>query len=154
MTSWDLPDPFVIAFDVGDDEIDDYNHVNNAVYLTWCERSAWAHSAALGMPKPRCLALDRGMANVRTTVRYEKPALRGDDIEIATWLLTPIVRLRATRRFQVRRASDGVTLARMEIEYVCLELSSGRAVRAPAEFQEAYVALPAVLAAAEGLAAL
>jgi acyl-CoA thioester hydrolase len=51
------------------------------------------------------------------------------------------------RRFQFRRAADAATLVRAEIEYACIELSSGRPVRWPAEFRERYVSDPAVLAA-------
>ena len=34
-------------------DIDAYGHVNNAVYLTWLDRVAWSHSAALGVPLER-----------------------------------------------------------------------------------------------------
>ena len=42
------PDPFVLAVDVRDADIDDFGHVNNVVYLGWIARAAWAHSKALG----------------------------------------------------------------------------------------------------------
>lgn len=144
---WDLPHPHVVRFAVDDAEIDEYRHVNNAVYLEWCERVAWDHSTALGLDKAHCLSLDRGMANVRATIAWLRPALPGDEIVVGTWMLTPAPRVRALRRFQVCRASDGATLARIEIEYVCLELSTGRAVRAPREFTDAYSARAEVLAA-------
>lgn len=147
---WDLPHPHVVRFAVDDAEIDEYRHVNNAVYLTWCERVAWDHSTALGLGKAHCLSLDRGMANVRATIAWLRPALPGDVVEMGTWMLTPAPRVRALRRFQVRRASDATTLARIEIEYVCLELSTGRAVRAPREFTAAYAARADVLAALAG----
>ena len=43
------------------------------------------------------------------------------------------------RRFQVWRARDAQTLARAAVDYVCINLDSGRAVRMPAEFTRAYV---------------
>jgi acyl-CoA thioester hydrolase len=151
---WDLPSPHVTRLDVVAAEIDAYRHVNNAVYVTWLDRSAWAHSAALGLPIERCLEIDRGMAVLRSTFLYLRPALLGDAIEIGTWLLPTDVRLRARRRFQVRRAADGTTLLRAEIEYVCIELSSGRPARAPAEFRERYAPDPAIAAALGALAPL
>ena len=48
--------------DVTSGDIDAYDHVNNSVYMTWFDRVAWAHSAALGLPIETCLQLDRGMA--------------------------------------------------------------------------------------------
>jgi acyl-CoA thioester hydrolase len=137
--AWDLPEPFVTRRVVAPQEIDAYRHVNNAVYVTWLDRNAWEHSAALGLPIERCLELDRGMAVLRSTFVYAKPALHGDSVEIATWLLPTDPRLRARRRFQVRRADERTTLLRAEIDYVCIELSSGRPARAPREFRERYV---------------
>jgi acyl-CoA thioester hydrolase len=63
-------------------------------------------------------------------------------------------RLRAHRRFQLRRRGDGETLMRAEVEYVCLELSSGRPTRSPPEFRDRYVPLQEVVAALPALAPL
>jgi acyl-CoA thioester hydrolase len=154
MTGWDLPSPYLIALSVDSADIDDYGHVNNAVYVTWCSRAAWDHSAALGLPVSSCVALDRGMAVIRTVISYARAALRGDAIEVATWLLPAESKTRVRRRFHMRRRPDGVTLARAEVEYACIEISTGRPTRWPPEFRERYVALPAVVEAATGLAPL
>ena len=147
LANWDLPAPHVVTLIVGAPDIDAYDHVNNAVYVTWLDRVAWSHSAALGLPVERCLELDRGMAVLRSVIVYVRPALLGDTVHVGTWLLPSDYKLRARRRFQLRRAADGVTLVRAEIEYVCIELSSGRPARAPGEFRERYVALPDVAGA-------
>jgi acyl-CoA thioester hydrolase len=42
------------------------------------------------------------------------------------------------RRFQVRRAADGETLARARTDYVCINLDTGRAARMPDVFQRSY----------------
>ena len=148
---WDLPSPHLAPLAAERADIDAYEHVNNAVYMAWFDRVAWDHSAALGLPIEKCLQLDRGMAVVRSVIAYLRPAVLGDTVEAATWLLPADGKLRVRRRFQVRRDADGATLARAEIEYACIELSSGRPARWPAEFRERYVALEEVLGAAEGL---
>jgi acyl-CoA thioester hydrolase len=76
----------------------------------------------------------------------------GDTIRVATWLLPTDGKLRVRRRFQVRRETDGATLARAEIEYACIELSSGRPARWPPEFRERYEWLDEVVRASETLA--
>jgi len=152
--SFDLPSPHVIDLTVETPDIDAYNHVNNAVYVTWCDRSAWEHSAALGLPIERCLELDRGMAVVRTVIQYLRPALLGDVVHVATWIVPVESRLRVRRRFQIKRVADDTTLARAEIEYVCIELSSGRPMRWPPEFRERYVSSPEIEAASTALAPL
>jgi acyl-CoA thioester hydrolase len=148
---WDLPSPYVTTLTVAPGDIDAYDHVNNAVYVTWLDRAAWAHSAALGLPIERCLEMDRGMAVLRSVITYVRPAVLGDTVDVGTWLLPADYKLRARRRFQLRRGRDGVTLVRAEIEYVCIELSSGRPARAPPEFRERYVALPDVAGGLAGL---
>ncbi len=124
------------------EDIDAYEHVNNAVYLTWLDRAAWSHSAALGVPLERCVALRRGMAAQRIEIEYLRAAVRDDVVQAATWIAGTDGRLRAERRFQVRRKTDGETLARARIDYVCINLESGRAVRMPESFARAYVVTP------------
>jgi acyl-CoA thioester hydrolase len=148
---WDLPMPHLAQLEVASQDIDAYEHVNNAVYMTWFDRAAWEHSAALGLPLEKCLQLDRGMAVLRSVIAYLRPAVLGDSIRVATWLLPADGRLRVRRRFQVRNDTGGATLARAEIEYACIELSSGRAVRWPPQFRECYVALADVVRASETL---
>jgi acyl-CoA thioester hydrolase len=144
---FDLPEPHLIEVKVEAADIDAYNHVNNAVYVTWCDRSAWDHSAALGLPISRCLELDRGMAVVRTVITYLRPALLDDVVLVATWLLPSQSKLRVRRRFQLLRPRDSATLSRAEVEYACIELSTGRPTRWPPEFREGYVPLASVAAA-------
>jgi acyl-CoA thioester hydrolase len=137
--SWDHPDPHVVSLEVAPGDIDEYRHVNNAVYLTWFDRVAWSHSAALGLPLERCLELRRGMAALRTEIDYLRAAVLGDALEVGTWIVRGDGRLRVGRRFQVRRSSDGATLARARIDYVCLNLDTGRATRMPELFARSYV---------------
>lgn len=139
MPELDFPGAHVIELDVRAEDIDAYDHVNNAVYLTWLDRAAWSHSAALGVPVEQCLALRRGMAAQRIEIDYLRAARAGERVRAATWIVSADGRLRAERRFQVLRASDGQTLARARIDYVCINLDSGRATRMPDSFARAYV---------------
>ena len=152
LKDWDLPVPYAASVAVTPGDIDAYDHVNNAVYMTWFDRAAWEHSAVLGLPIEKCLLLDRGMAVLRSVIAYVRPAVLGDTIQIATWLLPAEGKLRVRRRFQVRREADGATLARAEIEYACIELSSGRPARWPPEFRKYYVALDEVVSVGQTLA--
>ena len=137
------PAPHVIELDVRAADIDAYGHVNNAVYLTWLDRAAWSHSASLGVPLEQCVQMRRGMAALRTEIDFERAALVGDHLQVATWIAASDGRLRVERRFQVRRARDGAMLARARTEYACINLDSGRAARMPELFTRAYVVTPA-----------
>ena len=139
MTPWDFATPHVVTVEVLGTDIDAYDHVNNSVYLSWLDEAAWSHSAALGLSLQQCVDLRRGMAAHRTEIDYLRAAVLGDDVLVGTWIAGTDTKLRVERRFQVRRIRDGETLARARIDYVCINLDSGRATRMPDSFQRAYV---------------
>jgi acyl-CoA thioester hydrolase len=138
LTPWDFGNPHVVTLEVLAADIDAYDHVNNSVYLAWLDRAAWSHSATLGLSLQQCLAMRRGMAAHRTEIDYLRAALLGDRVLVGTWIVKTDAKLRVERRFQIRRAADGETLSRARIDYVCINLDSGRAIRMPASFRNAY----------------
>ena len=136
---WDYSTPHVVTLEVVASDIDAYNHVNNSVYLSWFDEAAWSHSAALGISLEECVRIRRGMAAHRAEIDYQRAAVLGDQVAVATWIVSTDNRLRVERRFQVRRASSAETLARARTDYVCINLDSGRACRMPESFAKAYV---------------
>ncbi|HEY0801348.1 MAG TPA: thioesterase family protein [Steroidobacteraceae bacterium] len=142
-----LPSAFTSTHRVVAEEIDEYAHVNNTVYLQWLDVIAWAHSSNLGLPLERCLALRRGMAVRHTRVDYLEAALLDDILLIGTWIVACDGRLRCTRRFDVLRAGDGKRVLEAEIDYFCLNLDTGKPSRFPREFVESYAAIPEVATA-------
>lgn len=144
LDSWDLPDVFAIEIEVADSECDRLGHANNASYLQWCERAAWAHADALQAGFDLWQREGRAMAVQRVQLSYERPCRRGDRLAAGNWLVRNDGRVRATRRFQIRLASSGATLLRGEIDYVCIDLESGRPRRMPETFRDAYRVLPEV----------
>jgi acyl-CoA thioester hydrolase len=136
---WDFAAPHVVTVQVLATDIDAYDHVNNSVYLSWLDHAAWSHSAKLGISLEHCVTtLRRGMAAHRTEIDYLRAAVLGDRVLVGTWIVNSDAKLRVERRFQVRRAVDGETLARARIDYVCINLDSGRAARMPDVFRRAY----------------
>jgi acyl-CoA thioester hydrolase len=140
---WDYPEPFLRRSVVTAQDIDELGHTNNTVYVRWCEECAWAHSAALGLDMAAYRALDRAMAVVEGNYRYLKASYLDEEIDTATWIADWDRRLTMTRRFQIRRVSDGETLLRAEVRFACIALSSGRPKRLPREFIDGYG--PAIL---------
>ena len=139
LTPWDFGNPHVVTLEVLAADIDAYDHVNNSIYLAWLDRAAWSHSATLGLSLEQCVAMRRGMAAHRTEIDYLRAALLGDRVLVGTWIVNTDAKLRVERRFQIRRAADGETLSRARIDYVCINLDSGRAVRMPDSFRNAYI---------------
>lgn len=136
--SWDLANPFVIDIQVGAEDIDGLGHANNAVYVSWLERCAWRHSQYLGLDLAEYRRLDRAMAVLRHEIDYLASAYEEQELQMATWIVESDQRLKMDRRFQLVRPKDGVTLLRAKTTFVCIELSSGKPKRMPAEFVEGY----------------
>ena len=136
--NWDQAEPFTLDLTVSAADIDGLGHANNAVYVTWLERCAWLHSQQLGLDLAQYRRLDRAMAVVRHEIDYLASAYEHDELVMGTWILDWDQRLKMNRRFQLVRPADGVTLLRAQTTFVCIELSSGRPKRMPAEFIEGY----------------
>ena len=98
-----FPQPFTGIHQVEPAEIDEYEHVNNTVYLRWLDTIAWAHSLHLGMSLERCIEMRRGMAIRHTRVDYLEAAMQGDTLLVATWIVSCDGRLRCSRRFEILR---------------------------------------------------
>lgn len=139
--SWDYSAPFILPLRALPADIDEFDHVNNAVYVQWMEECAWQHSIDLGLGFAEYQALDRGMAVLRHEIDYLASAYEGEDLEMATWIAHSDQRLRMDRYFQLVRVADGVTLLRAKTTFVCIELSSGRPKRMPPEFVQGYGAV-------------
>jgi acyl-CoA thioester hydrolase len=136
--SWDRPNPFVIDIKVLPEHIDGLGHANNAVYVSWLEQCAWRHSQSLGLDLADYRRLDRAMAVLRHEIDYLASAYCDDDLQLATWIVESDQRLKMNRRFQLWRPSDAATLLRAQTTFVCIELSTGKPKRMPAEFVEGY----------------
>ncbi|MCY1183342.1 hypothetical protein D9M73_239530 [compost metagenome] len=78
------------------------------------------------------------MAVVRHEIDYLAAAYEGDELQLATWIVDWDQRLKMTRHFQLKRPSDNTTLLRAQTTFVCIELSTGKPKRMPAEFIEGY----------------
>ncbi|GAA6162074.1 MULTISPECIES: thioesterase family protein [unclassified Ruegeria] len=134
----DCPDAFWKRFVVTKDDLDGFNHVNNAVYLKWLDATVWEHTRAVGLGERACLELDRGMAAARHEIDYIASAFLGDEIVVYNWISANDQRLRASRSFQVIRLQDMKTILRAKSHYVCTKLSTGRPTRMPEIFKTAY----------------
>ena len=135
--AWDAPNPHVMPVDVVDAHIDLMQHVNNVHYLQWLENVAWDHSMALGMRPEDYTRLGHGMVVRRHELDYVAPALLGDRVLLATWIMG-LDRLSLHRRYQFVRASDGATLFRGATHFVCVDIAGGRVRRMVPEFTAVY----------------
>jgi acyl-CoA thioester hydrolase len=139
--NWDYPAGYSIELCVKEADIDGLEHTNNAIYVQWCERAAWAHSVSLGLDLGCYQQLDRAMAITRSEFDYLAASRLGDKVVVATWIVDWDQKLTMWRHFQIIRPADGVTLLRGKMKFACIEISSGKPRRLPPEFIEGYGAV-------------
>ena len=132
-----LPPQFTLSLAVQEGDIDDFNHVNNVVYLNWMARAAWAHSKALGFDFSAYRQRDCGFVVTRHEIDYKAAALAGEHVHIATWVSVNDGRLRLRRRFQ-RLAGDGRELAQGLSDFAAMKISTGRAMRMHEDYVTGY----------------
>jgi acyl-CoA thioester hydrolase len=135
---WDYPDPFVIDVSVNTDDIDSYQHVNNSVYIRWLDECARQNSKQLGVDPDEASAFGFGMAVRDSHVTYLAPGHLGDKLLVGNWMSKHDGKFRATRTFQIIRALDGVTLARATLDYVCINIKTGKPCKMPELFRNRY----------------
>ena len=128
--TWDLPNPFIWRLSCGMEHEDRLGHVNNVQYLSWLEEAGLQHTTQLGAPWEAWKQAGIGMAVKQTSLNYLAPANAGDLLYIGTWI-TSCDRLRMTRHFQIIRGGDNRTLLSANIDYVCINLQSGKPCRKP-----------------------
>ena len=147
--NWDYPEPHVIEHIALDEEADGYGHINNSVYLQWLDQCVWDHCDAVDMSPQLCRELNRGFAATRHEIDYLRAAYPGNHVAIANWVTANDHRLRAERRFQIIRITDGQILLRARSYYVCTDLTTGRPTRMPEIFKTGFPVLPEVANALE-----
>lgn len=135
---WDHPNPFIVSVTVKPDYIDDFQHTNNVVYLTWMAKVAWEHSKALGLDFDAYAKIGKGMVVRAHEMEYLGPSHEGEKIDIATWITGNDGKLRLRRRFQMVNAETGKTLLRGRSDFVCIDIKSGKPKRMPQNFIDAY----------------
>ena len=138
---WDFPNPFFLSVQVQADEIDSYKHVNNSVYIRWLDECARANSKAVGINPDLASELGYGMAVRDSHVTYLAAAHLNDELWVGNWMTKNDGRLRATRQFQIIRKSDNATIVRATLDYVCINIESGRPCKMPALFRDNYASI-------------
>lgn len=127
---------------VPESAIDGNGHVNNVQYVHWMQEAAIAHSAELGWPTERFLALGRTWIIRCHTIEYLHSAHAGETIHVLTWV-ADFHKIRSLRKYKFLRPQDGVVLATASTLFIFCDLHSGKPVSIPQEVQAAYTVIGA-----------
>ncbi|GGR59482.1 hypothetical protein GCM10008959_21480 [Deinococcus seoulensis] len=124
-----------LTLHVHEHDLDDLHHVNNTVYLAWCEQVAREHALRLGMGTDALSALGAVPVARQHIITYHRPAMLGDLVRVRT-ALTLHAGVRSVRAYALDRVNPGdpeggVRLAECQTEWVWVDPHSGRPKRAP-----------------------
>tara|TARA_B100000579_G_scaffold28504_1_gene20024 strand:- start:246 stop:692 length:447 start_codon:yes stop_codon:yes gene_type:complete len=135
---WDYKNPHILEFQVLKENIDILGHVNNKVYLDWCEIVSWDHSKSLGISPETYKDLRCAFVVIKNKIEYLGSLFEDDSIIISTWITKTDSRLKLSRLFQVIRLEDNKTVFRSNVDYVCISLDTYKPIRMPELLKKAY----------------
>ena len=119
-------------------EMDEYQHVNNAVYLNYLEQAAIDAAASAGFNVPQLLNLGGMFVVQQHDIEYLHPAKYGDTLDIATWI-GEVTRSSALRHYTMRIRGGEVSI-RAQTRWVWIDLASRKPATIPAALSEALAA--------------
>lgn len=127
---------------VPEEALDDNEHVNNVVYLEWIQDAAIRHAEASGAAR-MTRAAEAVWVVVEHRIRYVRPALLGDLVEVRTWVEN-IRRALSMRRTEIVRLGGagrdaGEKLAEGWTDWAFVDVVSGRPKRIPLDVAELFV---------------
>jgi acyl-CoA thioester hydrolase len=130
------PKVYKIAYEVADADIDALGHASNIAYVRWIQDVALAHSAAVGLDLEAYGRLGAVFVIRRHEVDYLRPLLRGDRLEVRTWIDTAQA-AKAIRATEI--VKDDVVVAKAMTTWGFVEMTTGRPTRIPKEVRSAFL---------------
>ncbi|KAB1159904.1 acyl-CoA thioesterase [Tenacibaculum aiptasiae] len=101
-------------------DIDEYNHVNNVVYVQWMQDASNAHWTQLikNVPKP-----DYVWFVIRHEVDYKNQAVLGDEITVKTWV-GKTEGIKSVRHFEIYK--EELLLVKSQTTFCLLDAETKR----------------------------
>ena len=123
---------FMLAIEVGDDDIDMLGHASNIAYLRWVQDVAVAHSATVGLDMEGYSQLGAVFVVRRHEIDYLRPVVRGEKLELRTWIDSASA-AKCQRATEIVRVGSGpeLVVARAMTTWGYVELTTGRPTRIP-----------------------
>jgi acyl-CoA thioester hydrolase len=128
---------YTLVRTVLDEDIDGLGHANNIAYLRWIQDIAVAHSEAVGLGFPAYQRMGAVFVIRRHEVDYLRPLLRGERIEVRTWI-DSVAAAKCHRATQIVSIASGQTAARGLTTWGFIDLQTGRPRRIPDEVRSAF----------------
>jgi acyl-CoA thioester hydrolase len=127
------PSAFRLSRQVEWRDLDQVQHVNNAVYLAYIEDCGVKATTAHGWPPVRMQEAGPNFLARRHQIEYLQPAVLDDELELTTWL-SDVQHSTALRHFAIARVSDGLQVVRARTLWEWTDRETGNPIRIPEAF--------------------
>ena len=144
------PHAFSSRLTAAADEVDEFGHISNIVYLRWVQEAARQHASAVGWTVDAFRETGAIFIVRRHEIDYLQPVYAGDLVDVTTWVAT-YRGASCERHTRFVRASDAHPIARVVSRWVFVATDKGRPRRIPAELAQAFQAESALIGGAEKL---
>lgn len=128
---------YSISFQVEQKDIDEFNHVNNEVYLTWLLRAATEHSNQLGYSLEKYVSDGAAFVVRRHELDYLAPAFLAEELVLETWV-SDMAGIKSTREYQILRQKDRKIILKAKTLWVYVSLQTGKPVAIPETLIQAF----------------
>jgi acyl-CoA thioester hydrolase len=125
---------------ITNNDIDQYQHVNNEVYLRWLMQAASAHSQDAGYGVDHFIKSKKGFVVRRHEIDYLLSAVLGDTLFIKTWV-QPDKGARSIRHYLIVREEDEKIIVKAQTLWVYIDLERSRPIEIPVDMMDHYKAL-------------
>lgn len=124
--------------DVEDGDIDMLGHASNIAIVRWIQDIAVAHSEAVGLGFEAYVRIGAVFVIRRHEIDYLRPLLRGERIEVRTWIDT-VHAAKCVRATEIKRVSDDQIAARALTTWGFVDAKTGRPTRIADEVRRAFL---------------
>lgn len=128
---------FTRLFRVRHYEVDSFGHLNGVNLVRYMQEAAIEASTDLGFSPNWYQQHGVGWVVRRLSVRYDSPAVYGDEVAAATWL-SGLRGVRSIREYDLTLSRDGKRVARGRAEWVYMSFQSGEPIRIPDAWANAF----------------
>jgi acyl-CoA thioester hydrolase len=136
-------DAFTVRITVRGYELDTQGHLNQAVYLQYCEHARWEYLRAAGVPGDKLFSSGVGPVQLECSLRFRRELRGGDEVDVSCAFLWG-----EGKTFHVRqeiRKADGTLAAELTGVAGLLDLTERRLIADPGGRLRALAGDPKVL---------
>jgi len=115
--------------------IDELNHVNNIIYLTWVQKISAEH---WNKTIPKEIRNQMFWVVLNHNISYKNPAFEGEELILTTWV-AKMQGVKSERRVEIKRKSDDKIIVEAKTLWCLIDAKSKKPKRIDEEITKAFI---------------